>query len=153
MKIVPYSDKYKDQVINLILGILEGEFQAFGYKRLDIFKISETYQVDKGNFWIALEKEKVVGTIGLKNYADNRGLLKRLYVDKNFRGTGFAQKLLATVVKFAKVNNYKEIFLGTSERMVAANKFYFKTGFERIDSLPTDMSNIGDTIFYKMSLI
>jgi N-acetylglutamate synthase-like GNAT family acetyltransferase len=59
---------------------------------------------------------------------------------------------LATLVNFAKENSYKEIFLGTSEKMVAANKFYLKTGFERADSLPADISNIGDTIFYKIAL-
>jgi hypothetical protein len=59
MKILPYSDKYKDQTIKLVLGILEGEFYSFGYKRPDLFNISETYQKDKGNFWIAIEKGKV----------------------------------------------------------------------------------------------
>ena len=134
------------------MGILEGEFHSFGYKRPDLFNISETFQKDKGNFWIAIEKEKVVGSIGLRDYGNNRGLLKRFYVDKNFRGTGLAQKLLATLVNFAKENNYKEIFLGTSEKMVAANKFYLKMGFERINSLPTDIQYVGDTIFYKIDL-
>jgi len=152
MKIFPYSDKYKDQTINLILGILEGEFHSFGIERPDLFKISETYQKDKGNFWIAVEKENVVGTIGLRNCDNNHGLLKRLYVDKNFRGTGLASKLFTTLVKFGKENNYKEIFLGTSEKMVAANKFYLKTGFKRIDSLPADIPNHGDTVFYKINL-
>jgi N-acetylglutamate synthase-like GNAT family acetyltransferase len=152
VKILLYSDKYKDQTISLVLGILEGEFYSFGYKRPDLFNISETYQTNKGNFWIAIEKEKVVGTIGLRNYGDNRGLLKRFYVDKNIRRMGLGSELFSTLVKFAKENNYKEIFLGTSEKMVAANKFYLKMGFKRIDSFPSDISNPGDTIFYKMAL-
>jgi ribosomal protein S18 acetylase RimI-like enzyme len=152
MKIIPYSNNYYKQTVQLILSILENEFHAFGYKRPDLLKISETYQKDKGNFWIAVENEEVVGTIGLRNYGNNRGYLKRFYVDKNFRGTGLAQKLLATLVDFAKENNYKEIFLGTSEKMIAANKFYLKMGFKRIDSLPIDILNPGDTVFYKTSL-
>ena len=152
MKILLYSDKYKDQTISLVLDILEEEFHSFGYKRPDLFNIYETYQKDNGNFWIAIEKGKVVGTIGLRDYGNNRGLLKRFYVDKNFRRIGLGSKLFSTLVKFAKENNYQEIFLGTSEKMVAANKFYLKMGFSRIDSLPIDISYIGDTLFYKKNM-
>jgi N-acetylglutamate synthase-like GNAT family acetyltransferase len=152
MKIIPYSDRYKNQTVNLILSILENEFQAFGKDRPDLLKISEIYQTNKGNFWIAIEKEKVVGTIGLRDYGNNHGCLKRMYVDKNFRGTGLAQKLLATLVKFVKEHNYKEIFLTTFETMIAANKFYLKMGFKRIDSLPEDIPSLGDIVFYKMAL-
>jgi len=152
MKIIPYSEKYKKPTVKLILGILENEFHAFGKDRPDLLKISEIYQVNKGNFWIAVEKEKVVGTIGLRAYGNNRGYLKRMYVDKSFRGTGLASELLYTLVKFAKKNNYKEIFLTTFETMIAANKFYSKMGFKRIDSLPEDMPSFGDTVFYKIGL-
>jgi N-acetylglutamate synthase-like GNAT family acetyltransferase len=153
VKIIQYSDKYKDQTVNLILSILENEFHAFGIERPDLLKISEIYQTNKGNFWIAVEKGKVVGTIGLRNYGNNRGCLKRMYIDKNFRGTGLASELFLTLVKFAKENNYKEIFLTTFETMIAANKFYLKMGFKRIDSLPEDIPSFGDTVFYKIDLL
>jgi ribosomal protein S18 acetylase RimI-like enzyme len=152
VKIIPYSDKYEKQTVKLILGILENEFNAFGFKRLDLLKISETYQTNKGNFWIAIENDKVVGTIGLIDYGNNRGYLKRMYVDKDFRRIGLASKLYATLVTFVRENNYKEIFLGTSEKMIAANKFYLKLGFKRIDSLPADIPNPGDTVFYKTTI-
>ena len=152
VKIVPYSDEYKNQTINLILTILENEFYSFGYERPDLFNIPETYQANNWNFWIAIEKGKVVGTVGLRNYGNNRGLLKRLYVNKNFRRTGLGSKLFVTLVKFAKEKNYREVFLGTSEKMIAANQFYLKMGFKRIDSFPAEIPNPGDTVFYKIDL-
>jgi N-acetylglutamate synthase-like GNAT family acetyltransferase len=152
MRIIPYSDKYKKETIELILNILEGEFGSYDITRPDLYKISETYQKGKSNFWIAIEKEKVVGTIALSNYGNNRGYLKRMYVCKDFRGTGLANKLFSILINFAKGNAYQELFLGTVENMLAANKFYQKIGFKRITSLPKDIPSFGDTIFYKISL-
>jgi N-acetylglutamate synthase-like GNAT family acetyltransferase len=152
MIIIPYSDKYNEETINLILNILEGEFGLHDIDRPDLYKISETYQGNRSNFWIAIENEKVIGTIALSNYGNNRGYLKRMYVHKDFRGKGVADELFSTVIKFARENNYKEIFLATIEDMVAANKFYVKKSFKRINSLPADIPVFGDTIFYKMTL-
>lgn len=152
MRIVPYFDKYEEKTIKLVLNILENEFGFCGIDRPDLYKISETYQKDKNNFWIAIEKEEVIGTIALSNYGKNRGYLRRMYVHKNFRGKGVASKLFSILIKFAGDNNYKDLFLGTVEDMFIANKFYLKMGFKRINSLPQDIPSFGDTIFYKMSL-
>ena len=66
VKIITYSEKYKKPTVKLILGILENEFHAFGKDRPDLLKISEIYQVNKGNFWIAVEKEKVVLSVVIR---------------------------------------------------------------------------------------
>jgi ribosomal protein S18 acetylase RimI-like enzyme len=152
MEIIPYSDKYKEEVVIFILSILEGEYNLYDIPRPDLYKIPEAYQKDKSNFWIALENDKIIGTIALCNYGNNRGYLKRMYVDRNFRGKGVSDKLLSTLIKFGKDNGYKEIFLGTIESMIAANKFYIKNGFQRIKTLPKDIPELGDSIFYKLIL-
>lgn len=152
MQILPYSAKYKNQTIDLILNILEGEFGLYGINRPDLQKISETYQKNKGDFWVAIEKNQVVGTIALCNYEKNRGYLKRFYVQKNYRGSGVADSLFFTCIKFARKNKYKEIYLGTLENMLAANKYYIKKGFKRIEHLPQDIPSLGDTMFYQMDL-
>ncbi|MFA6423992.1 MAG: GNAT family N-acetyltransferase [Candidatus Magasanikbacteria bacterium] len=151
-KIVAYDDTMKDGVVQFLLSILEGEFNHTGIERPDIYSISATYQKDGGNFWVAFDQDKLIGTAGLINYGSNNGYIKRMSVDPNYRGKGIAQSLLNVLLDFAKEYSYKKLYLATSENMIAAQKFYEKEGFNRIPKLPNGFPTSGATIFYKLSL-
>ena len=156
IKIEIYSDKYKEAAKELILGILNEEFGSDGKTRPDLENVPEVYQKNKGNFWVALDGEKLIGTTALIDCGEGRGLLKRMYVDKDFRGKGVAAELLNTLLEFAKANEYKQIFLETMKSTIPANKFYQKHNFQEIPSLPKDLeqfqfSKLNDT-FYKLDL-
>lgn len=148
MYVRPYSDEFKSQIQKLIINILENELGFVGEENPDLENIPDTYQKDKGNFWIAIKKGKVIGTIALKNYHHNRGYLKRLFVHKKFRRRGVASKLFSTLVQFAKESEYCEIYLETDQSMVAAGEFYKKKGFLRINTLPAGLPFFVNTIFY-----
>jgi len=155
MKIIPYTDKYKEETIELIFDILENEFGHHSKSgRPDLYNITEEYQKNNGNFWLAVENENVVGTIALKNCDDGVGFLERMYVKKELRRVGLGTKLFSTLLTFAKNNNYKKIFLSTWEDTISANNFYIKNGFKRIESLPESIANrsSSDNIFYKLEL-
>lgn len=156
-KIIPYADKYKKRVVDLIFGILENEFGRYSKSgRPDVKNIPEFYQKDeKNNFWIAVdENDNVVGTIALENLNGGCGNLRRLYVKKELRGTGLAKELLSVLLRFAKEKQYKQIFLSTWDEAIAANKFYLKNGFKRISKLPEEIAwDPGhDNVFYKLEL-
>jgi ribosomal protein S18 acetylase RimI-like enzyme len=114
--------------------------------------IAAFYQKGNGNFWLALNENKLVGTMALADYGENRGYLKRMYVDRAYRRQGIARQLLSTMLAFAKAKKYKTIFLGTVKSMTAANNFYMKNGFVKIPALPEDFPEFGDNVFYKMIL-
>ncbi|MBI2971649.1 MAG: GNAT family N-acetyltransferase [Candidatus Aenigmarchaeota archaeon] len=151
-KIIEYNDLYKAQTKKFILRILIEEFGLDTFERPDLDAIRSVYQEGGSNFWIAVENNKVIGSVAIINYGNKRGYLKRMYVDKEYRGSGLAKRLLGTAVKYARASGIKVIFLGTIEGMGAANKFYKKNGFERIEKLPDDLPGFGDTIFYKLTL-
>jgi GNAT superfamily N-acetyltransferase len=151
-RIVRFEGRYAGATAKFVLDILEGEFGITGVERPDLSKISDVYQKGKSDFWIALEGNDVVGTIALADYGNGRGYLKRMYIGRQFRGTGLASALLETLLEFAKKNGYKEIYAGTVEKMVAANKFYQKHGFGRITAVPEDLPECGDTLFYVRKL-
>jgi ribosomal protein S18 acetylase RimI-like enzyme len=155
MHITAYSDKYKEQTIKLIFDILENEFGRHSKSgRPDLFNIPKVYQTGSGNFWLAIEKEKVVGTIGLHYHGDGRGYLERFYVAKELRRKGVGSKLFLTLLKFAKKSKYKKIYLSTWDGTPAANNFYIKNGFKRIEALPKDLlpQSSHDNVFYEMEL-
>lgn len=134
--ITEFEEKYGEAVKGFLLSILEGEFGHYHVQRPDLENISEYYQKDKGNFWVVYKDATVIGTAGLTDYGEGIGYVQRMSVDKQYRGTGLAQKLLATVIEFAKANNFISIYLATSPNLIAANKFYPKEGFRKIDKLP-----------------
>ena len=155
MHIITYSDKYKEQTIKLIFDILENEFGRHSKSgRPDLFNIPKVYQTGKGNFWLAIEKENVVGAIGLRYHGDGRGYLERFYVAKGLRRQGLGSKLFSALLRFAKKNKYKKIYLATWDATTAANNFYIKNGFKRIESFPEDLlpPSSHDNVFYEIEM-
>ena len=155
VKIITYKEKYKKGIINLVLEIIKkdyGKINATASSLPDLKNIPEIYLNNNGNFWLALDDDKVIGVVALRDHEKGRGYLKRMYLNEKYRGKGISQKLLTTLIDFAKNKGYKTIFLGTEEKNIVANKFYQKEGFEQIKKLPNNLPNFGDTVFYKLNL-
>ncbi len=112
------------------------------------------YQIKNGNFWIAIINKLVVGTIALLDIGNRRCALRKMFVLSKYRGKefGVGQQLLNAFFEWAKNNNYEEIFLGTTEKFTAAQRFYEKNGFKQIekDTLPKEFPIMAvDVKFYK----
>lgn len=152
MEIITYQDKYKEAVRELIFEIKEKEFGQPSKSRPDLANIKEFYQkTGRGNFWIALEDDKLVGTIGLYELSPDIGYFVRFYIDKNYRRKGICSKLFFTLIEFAKKNNYKKIILTTSSDQEAAIKFYDKMGLTRVCSPPKELPHTPtDDVFYEI---
>lgn len=152
MEIITYQDKYKVAVRKLIFEIAEKEFGHHSKSgRPDLSNIKKIYQIGKGNFWIALKKGKLVGTIGLRELSPGIGYFARFYVDKNYRRKGIGSRLFFTLIEFAKKNNYKKIILTTASDQEAANKFYVKMGLKRVYSPPDELPHPPtDDVFYEI---
>lgn len=130
IEVYTYSASYKQQIINLILSVQQNEFgiPITLEEQPDLNNISAFYQKADGNFWIAVIENKVIGTIALLDIGNFRGALRKMFVHKDFRGKefGVGQALLNTLLEWAKQTNFKEILLGTTEKFIAAQRFYKK---------------------------
>lgn len=58
--------------------------------------------------------------------------LARLYVDEAWHGKGLASRLLQEGLACIKKRGFRTVWLGVWERNPRAQKFYFKSGFERV---------------------
>lgn len=155
MQIIVFSQPCQQQVIDLILSIQVGEFSVpiTAEAQPDLKIIPEFYQKGNGNFWIAVEDDKVVGTIALVDIGDNMVALRKMFVHKDWRGKEKAtgQKLLDTVFNWGKERNLQHIYLGTIERLHAARRFYQRNGFVEVpkSSLPPSFPVMAvDDYFY-----
>lgn len=75
-----YADRYKEEVIKLILHVQNDEY-GVGIsveEQPDILDIQSNYVKEGGNFWVALnENGDVVGSIGLQKKTDDIAVLKK----------------------------------------------------------------------------
>lgn len=132
-----YTNDYKDAVASLILHIQHTEFGVpiTLAQQPDLNEIASFYQVNNGNFWIAKADEKIIGTISLLDIGNGMGALRKMFVAKDYRGKeyGVGQTLLNTLINWCVQKNFTEIYLGTTEKFIAAQRFYEKNGFAEIE--------------------
>ncbi len=117
--------------------------------------IPEVYNLPRQKYWVALDNDKVIGTIGLTLYGDHNAVVKRMMVDPVYRGNRFptTESLLDVAFKWAQENSVKRIYLGTMDQFIGAQIFYLKNGFVEIQKkeLPMDYTaNPMDKLYCKL---
>ncbi len=155
IEIKPYANAYKNQIIQLILKIQTEEFGiTISIKdQPDLEQIQQFYQKGCGNFWVALDGDHVIGTIALIDIGNGQTALRKMFVEKDYRGKkkGVAKALLNEVIAWCQNKQVREIYLGTTSAFLAAHRFYEKNGFQEItkSELPQafDVMQV-DTKFY-----
>ncbi len=159
MEVVKYSFEYKNEVIALILEIQRCEFglDINIEDQPDLDDIGAYYQKSSGNFWVALIDGKVVGTISLLYLGNGQAALRKMFVHKSFRGAryGVASRLLSALLSWAREQNLQELYLGTTNKFTAAQRFYVKNNFEEIvkNMLPSSFPVMKvDSKFYKYEI-
>ena len=141
--IKPYSAPYQQQVIDLILGIQQGEFgiPITLDDQPDLLSIGTFYQVNQGNFWCAVTSTgRVVGTISLIDVGGTFGTIRKMFVHTDYRGRelAIATTLLRVLEAHATAVNLETLYLGTLDILTAAQRFYVKNNYTPIaaDDLP-----------------
>lgn len=159
IEIVPYSEHHLAGVVDVILPIQQSEFDIpiTLDAQPDLLDISGFYQKERGNFWVAMNDNEVVGTISLLDIGNGQGALRKMFVKKQFRGStnGVARRLLKVLLEWCRRHNMKEIYLGTTPKFLAAHRFYENNGFSEIEkkALPLSFPVMTvDTKFYKYSI-
>lgn len=159
MEIVVYRKEYEQEVISLILNIQQNEFgvPVTIADQPDLLDVQNFYCKDKGNFWIALEDEKLIGTIALIDIGNSQSALRKMFVQKDYRGKdkGTGQQLLDYVIAWCKEKAIDEIYLGTFDKLQAAQRFYLKNGFVEVakKSLPVNFPLMQvDNMFFRLRI-
>lgn len=158
--IVPAERAHAEGVISLILPIQQAEFgiPITRDDQPDLQDPPASYRRGSGNFWVALDGERVVGTIALLDIGARQAALRKMFVAASHRGAaqGIAARLLATLVLWCQSRGVREVFLGTTDRFHAAHRFYEKNGFVEIarGALPAGFPVMAvDTKFYRIAIL
>ena len=159
IQIEPFEPRFTQQVGELIVSIQQGEFDIpITYEQQpDLRDIPGFYQHRAGNFWLALSGERVVGSIALLDIGEGLGALRKMFVAAAYRGAeaGVARHLLAALLNHARTQGLRAIYLGTTDKFIAAHRFYEKHDFELVDPerLPASFPRMSvDSRFYRLNL-
>lgn len=164
MNIRPYAEGDETRIAALILAIQRTEFgiPITLEAQPDLANIRGFYQTGAGNFWVAEIDGDIVGTVALKDIGNGDAALRKMFVAAGHRGRlpapqqgGVAQQLLQSLLQWARQKGLSNIYLGTTEKFLAAHRFYEKQGFMAIprESLPKAFPLMQvDTRFYWLSL-
>lgn len=121
-------------VRDFVLDITNNEFglDFEPHEQPDLYNLEKCYA--EGVFWIARYNGIIAGTIGLQKLNSNVAIVRHLYVKTEHRGTDdkIAQQLFKRMLMYAKVSNFKHIFLGTPEIAVASHQFFLRNGFSEM---------------------
>ena len=140
MEIIEYDDKYKNEIIDLILTIQnkEAKISLSIEEQPDLLDIYSAYEQNGGKFWTAIENKQIIGTIALMLSKNNCGILKKFFVKRNYRGKKVGLTLYQTLLEYAYSISLNYIVLDTPSVATVSHKFYEKSGFKRVkyDELP-----------------
>ena len=160
MVIETYQEKYKAEIAQLILNIQQNEFNVpvTISDQPDLLDIENFYFRKDGNFWVAVENERVIGTIALIDMGNRQSALRKMFVHKDYRGKekGIGQLLLNTLIGWCRQKGINEVYLGTVEQLHAAKRFYERNGFVKVDkaTLPETFPLMPvDTEFFKLIIV
>lgn len=147
MKVITYQNKYQKATAEFIQQVKN----EMGWTRPWSEDVTVEYLENGGNFWLAIEDGKIIGTIALKNMGNGRGYLKRMFVHQDHRGTGVADTLLEKLLEHARDLKLNIIYLSTASSAERAIGFYQKHNFQKIAALPEDFKG-GGNVFFQLKL-
>lgn len=159
IQIVPFAPHHAEGVAALIVGIQRDEFEIpiTLEDQPDLQNIPVFYQQETGNFWVAVSENEVVGTVALLDLGNNQSALRKMFVHADYRGPGHgvSARLLDTLLDWSHARGVKEVYLGTTEKFLAAHRFYERNSFQQIpdNELPSTFPKMAvDTRFYRRAI-
>lgn len=144
----PYKSHFQEEINSMLLEI-SNEFESSIFSN---DKKNKTIIYDK--YWVAQKGQEIIGTVAILLIENGCAILKNMFVKKDYRGKRFnvSHTLLLKALNWCKSENITNIYLGTMEQFIAAQKFYKKNGFHKIDrnELPESfIHNPLDSVFYE----
>jgi N-acetylglutamate synthase-like GNAT family acetyltransferase len=159
IEIVPFQPRYREGIASVILPIQQSELSIpiTLDAQPDLQDIPGHYQKDHGNFWVALDQERVVGTVALLDIGYRQGALRKMFVSRAYRGAsqGVSGPLVETLLAWCRERGLRQVFLGMPSKFPAAHRFYEKHGFRPIarEELPARFpAMVLDDRFYVRTL-
>jgi GNAT superfamily N-acetyltransferase len=99
----------------------------------ELKQLLEVFSVTKRNaFWVVASPNEIIGSFGIESRGVGDTELRRMYLDKGYRGSGIAQRMLDCAEAEARSLGFTKMIVSTARIQKAADRFYRKSGFQQI---------------------
>jgi GNAT superfamily N-acetyltransferase len=99
----------------------------------ELRQLTEVFSEAKRNaFWVVERDDEIVGSFGIESRSTEETELRRMYLDKGYRGSGIAQRMLDFALDQARRRGFTRMILSTAQIQKAADRFYRKNGFRLV---------------------
>ena len=133
-ELVVFEEKHARGVVALI-GAIFAEyrltFEPSGYDA-DLTRIREVYRGSGGEFWVLVDGERVVGTVGVVPVPDGAIEIKRVYLEASLRGQGWGRTLVQHAIDWAVARGCTRAILWSDVHFTRSHGMYEKLGFTRV---------------------
>lgn len=138
-----------EPVRKLVTAILQREFREEERALLnsDLDSVSSNYQGQDEIFLVACDGPQIVGTVGIKREDQRRALLRRVFVEQQYRKKKIGFQLVQKAIDFCSDRGYEEIIFKTTSRMKDAIRLCQDLGFVRKATVP-----LGSLELFKFTL-
>jgi GNAT superfamily N-acetyltransferase len=105
----------------------------------ELSRLRDIFSETKRNaFWVVETGDKIIGMFGIESRGDDSTELRRMYLDRQHRGRGIAQRMLQCAETRARELGFAKLILSTAEVQKAAITFYRKSGYRLVSSERAD---------------
>lgn len=108
-----------------IAASIDGELKQL----CDVFS-----EARRNAFWVVESANGIVGSFGIESRNVTDTELRRMYLDKEYRGSGIAQRMLDFAETSARALGFTKMILSSAQIQEAAVSFYRKSGFRETRS-------------------
>ena len=120
----------------------------------ELMQLLQIFAEAKRNaLWVVEATNGIVGSFGIERRNESDTELRRMYLDRGYRGLGIAQRMLECAQARARALGFTKMILSTAEIQKAADRFYRKNGFQQIrvevaETMTTKQAGAGLTRFH-----
>ena len=108
-----------------IAASIDGELKQLA----DVFS-----EARRNAFWVVESRNDIIGSFGIESRNVTDTELRRMYLDRGYRGSDIAQRMLDFAEARARALGFTKMILSTAQIQQAAVKFYRKSGFRQTRS-------------------
>ncbi len=138
-----YEDADYDQVVALFVRVNRELAPANLHERFERYismaingelrQLQDIFSETRRNaFWVVEIDQQIVGMFGIESSDKNSTELRRMYLDRRYRGRGIAQRMLQSAEARAREFGFSRLILSTAEVQKAAIAFYRKAGYRLV---------------------
>ena len=124
------TEQEKKEVLNFLEAVLPESGRNLDAGAIQQY-VKSLEQFEK--VWCLYDKEKLIGTVGIRRLEETNCELKALYIYSKYHGQGLGYRLLSVALEAAKKAGYEAMLLDTISTSERAIRLYKAVGFEEIE--------------------